>query len=554
MTLKINKPEINIREEISKISNKVTFGEVVRGLGEYTGNVGIGTAGPGVKLDVNDNTVTDNAWNTLARFRPDLADQPAEASIHIQSYPSTTTPNDRKAGIQSVDDAGNARSLIFNKDGGNVGIGTTIPGAKLHVDGVGKFGVPTGGSTLFSWSQGQTTNVNQPVIALVTNETNNQDRVRFNSDGDSWFNGGNVGIGTTDPGGKLEIEKDSYGTLSAGQGNLILDTKGVAREEGKGPFINFRVPTSSTASEDMANIGAVCSDSTASSRKADLVFWTRDTSFNEKMRIDSSGNVGIGTTNPGTNKLDVQGALSVGSTATSTSAGYIKLQGYRNASDQGILGHVRFDNQNEGNTVGKIEVYAGGSTTTGTMRFHTSGSEMRIAANGNAGIGTTDPANFKLNVQSDVNTVSIKGYRATTTANSYLITLNSNIAGSDVVKFRVEADGDVISATNSYTSDERAKTEISDLNYGIDTINQLQPKQFKMLHSEEKGFKYGFVAQEIETVLPDLVREDGIEDGEGGSYKALEYNSIIGVLTKAIQEQQQIIEDLKSRIETLESK
>ena len=73
-----------------------------------------------------------------------------------------------------------------------------------------------------------------------------------------------------------------------------------------------------------------------------------------------------------------------------------------------------------------------------------------------------------------------------------------------------------------------------------------------MRHSEEKGFKYGFIAQEIQTILPDLIRNNGIDDGEGGSYKSLEYNSIIAILTKAIQEQQSIIEDLKFRILALE--
>ena len=89
------------------------------------GNVGIGTgSSTTVKLDVNDDGVTDNAWNTLAKFRPDLSDAHAEASIHIQSYPSTTVVADRKAGIQSIDDAGNARPLMLNKDGGIVVIGS----------------------------------------------------------------------------------------------------------------------------------------------------------------------------------------------------------------------------------------------------------------------------------------------------------------------------------------------------------------------------------------------------------------------------------------------
>ena len=98
------------------------------------GNVGIGTDSPGAILDVNDDGVTDNAWNTLAKFRPDLSDPNAEASIHIQSYPSTTVVADRKAGIQSIDDAGDARSLILNKDGGSVGIGTDSTAATLDID------------------------------------------------------------------------------------------------------------------------------------------------------------------------------------------------------------------------------------------------------------------------------------------------------------------------------------------------------------------------------------------------------------------------------------
>ena len=94
----------------------------------------------------------------------------------------------------------NVLDIYYN--GGNVGIGTTNPGAKLHVAGVGRFDVPEGGGSLLSWSMGATTAQNQPVFGLVTNEINNADRVKFNSDGDSWFNGGNVGIGTTNPGAK----------------------------------------------------------------------------------------------------------------------------------------------------------------------------------------------------------------------------------------------------------------------------------------------------------------------------------------------------------------
>ena len=135
------------------------------------------------------------------------------------------------------------------------------------------------------------------------------------------------------------------------------------------------------------------------------------------------GNVGIGTTDPGPYKLNVQGGLSVGVDAISTSAAYFNGQGYRNDNDQGVLGHIRFDNQNGGNTAGKIEVFAGGSQTSGTMRFHTSGSEkVRIAANGSVGIGTTNP-NKTLEVAGNI--------RATkTSVDGGDIALGLNVGGS----------------------------------------------------------------------------------------------------------------------------
>ena len=54
MTVRINKQKINLREKLAGAEDKVNFDEVVRGLGEYGGNVGIGTANPGAKLEVSD--------------------------------------------------------------------------------------------------------------------------------------------------------------------------------------------------------------------------------------------------------------------------------------------------------------------------------------------------------------------------------------------------------------------------------------------------------------------------------------------------------------------
>ena len=83
---------------------------------------------------------------------------------------------------------------------------------------------------------------------------------------------------------------------------------------------------------------------------------------------------------------------------------------------------------------------------------------------------------------------------------------------------------------------------------------QLQPRKFDWKKGKGKDVSNdrGFIAQEIETVFPDLI-DDWIDPAPEGEepYKAVRAD-LIPTLVKAIQEQQVIIDDLKSRIKTLE--
>ena len=100
-------------------------------------------------------------------------------------------------------------------------------------------------------------------------------------------------------------------------------------------------------------------------------------------------------------------------------------------------------------------------------------------------------------------------------------------------------------------SDIAYKKDIVDIRYGLDTVKKLKPRTYKMKTDDEQ--QIGFIAQELELDIPEVV---GGEDGN----KGVSYGQLTAVLTKAIQEQQTLIEtqqttinDLKSRIETLES-
>jgi hypothetical protein len=109
----------------------------------------------------------------------------------------------------------------------------------------------------------------------------------------------------------------------------------------------------------------------------------------------------------------------------------------------------------------------------------------------------------------------------------------------------------------SIDSDENFKTDIRTFSSVSDKVNQLRAVKYKLTPDripqkegrpeKNDGDLYGFIAQEVLTVFPDIVttRENGTH--------GIRYTELIPVLVKAFQEQQQEIIDLKARIEVLES-
>jgi hypothetical protein len=94
------------------------------------------------------------------------------------------------------------------------------------------------------------------------------------------------------------------------------------------------------------------------------------------------------------------------------------------------------------------------------------------------------------------------------------------------------------------------KKDISNATAQLDNIKKLQLKTFRYKEQEaSEPTNLGVVAQDIQTDFPALVTEQG----EGDEARlGVKEQQIMWMAVKAIQEQQDIIEDLKSRIETLE--
>lgn len=97
----------------------------------------------------------------------------------------------------------------------------------------------------------------------------------------------------------------------------------------------------------------------------------------------------------------------------------------------------------------------------------------------------------------------------------------------------LKIDGTWVSA-----SDRSLKTNIKDISYGLETIEKIQPRSFEYIKTGEPSI--GFIAQEMETVVPEIVSDGGM------GTKGISYGQLTAVLVKAVQELSDRVEELES--------
>ena len=120
-----------------------------------------------------------------------------------------------------------------------------------------------------------------------------------------------------------------------------------------------------------------------------------------------------------------------------------------------------------------------------------------------------------------------------------------------------------IFATNGVinTSDAREKEEIQQINYGINEIKRLQPVSYFWKKEEDSNLtkqrKIGFIAQELQKVLPETVQDkewvivNGILTKENAEHLGVSYSEILPVVIKSVQEHQATLKDLETQIDNL---
>jgi hypothetical protein len=251
----------------------------------------------------------------------------------------------------------------------------------------------------------------------------------------------------------------------------------------------------------------------------------------EVARFDSSGQLGIGTTSPASG-LEVKG--------TGT---FPRLT----LSDTNIAGSATIG-CNDGDLV--LTSDSGDAVASSTMNFYIDTTEaMRIDSSGNLLVGSTSTFRGSTRVEITAPTPGdALAVRATTTSsNTQIAFYNPNgVVGS------ISTSGST--TTYSTSSDYRLKENVAPMTDALAVVGQLKPCTYTWKVDGSDG--QGFIAHELQEVVPECVTGEKDAVNEDGTIKAqgIDTSFLVATLTAAIQEQQAIITDLKSRIETLEAK
>jgi len=110
------------------------------------------------------------------------------------------------------------------------------------------------------------------------------------------------------------------------------------------------------------------------------------------------------------------------------------------------------------------------------------------------------------------------------------------------------ADADVIAFSSSVGSDRKLKENIQDTPYGLSDVMKMRAVEFDWKEKRQGVHDIGVIAQEIEEIIPEVVRDVKSIGGSEGTHKVVDYGKLASVLIKAIQEQQQQINELKEKL------
>jgi hypothetical protein len=151
----------------------------------------------------------------------------------------------------------------------------------------------------------------------------------------------------------------------------------------------------------------------------------------------------------------------------------------------------------------------------------------------------------------DVNIFKINMFNGGSVVNAFNMNRTNGYVGLGMTassSYRLDVSGNIRCTTLYQTSDKRLKNNIQNLNSVLDLINGVNPVSFNI--ENDNKTKYGFIAQELENIIPDIVNTPNDDD----DYYCVDYVSMIPLLTKSTQELHKIIMEQENKIMEQENK
>jgi hypothetical protein len=466
----------------------------------------------------------------------------AAGFIYAWTEPTSAPPDDNVAAPLNTSSIGQSKAggLILNTGGatygliissGNVGIGTTTPAQKLDVYGgyiKSSAGFCIGSSCITSWPSGGGGASGNWALSgsyLYATPTTLS-----------------VGIGTTTPtAALLEVGTNCCGF----SGNDFY-----AGNSSNGVIIDSDASHSIIYGSDRLDI--------------------QSNYAGTNMTLEG-GNVGIGTTAP-LSTLQIESTKNALADVGAISNYDLIL---RSATDTNSLGTgIGFIRSSETNDIGAAIIFKRiSSQTMGELQFYAKATSTDVTdptlVMSLSGVGTTsaihrlgaisfdwnggyDSPQYHgiqsknesgawdddLRVNSYSNIINTIDSNANDSNSYFIIQKESSTNGTDVFYVNESGAGYLLGSGWTYGSDIRMKENISNLNSGLDIIKLLSPVKFDYIEGEKN--QVGFIAQDVQKILPDIVSES--KDGMLG----VKTDSIIPYLVKAVQEQQKEIDELKA--------